>query len=47
MERSGGFDLIAIDMDGTLLNSRWELTPRVIECIQQAVRKGVYVTLAT
>lgn len=39
--------LIASDLDGTLLNDEWKISPRNIEAIRQAVEKGVKVTLAT
>ncbi|VFP87294.1 sugar-phosphatase [Candidatus Erwinia haradaeae] len=39
--------LIAIDMDGTLLNPKCEITPRVQQAIQTAHKKGVAVVLAT
>ncbi|CAJ0999704.1 HMP-PP phosphatase [Sodalis praecaptivus] len=39
--------LIAIDMDGTLLNHKHEITPAVKEAIGAARGKGVYVALAT
>ncbi|GAA3598702.1 sugar-phosphatase [Gibbsiella greigii] len=40
-------ELIAIDMDGTLLDPQNQITPRVKEAITQARRQGVYVVLAT
>ncbi|WP_075183322.1 sugar-phosphatase [Pantoea sp. 1.19] len=39
--------LIAIDMDGTLLNPQHEITPRVKQAIQAARARGVTVVLAT
>lgn len=39
--------LIAIDMDGTLLNPAHEITPAVGQAIGAAREKGVYVALAT
>ncbi|TKI07307.1 sugar-phosphatase [Martelella alba] len=39
--------LIAIDMDGTLLNHKHEITPAVKEAIVAARDKGVYVALTT
>ncbi|PKH23563.1 sugar-phosphatase [Enterobacterales bacterium CwR94] len=39
--------LIAIDMDGTLLNPQHEITPRVKKAIQAARERGVTVVLAT
>ncbi|MCX8958421.1 sugar-phosphatase [Erwinia psidii] len=39
--------LIAIDMDGTLLNPQHEVTPRVKEALRAARDKGVAIVLAT
>lgn len=39
--------LIALDMDGTLLNDKKELTQPQIEAIQQAVQKGIQIVLCT
>lgn len=39
--------LIAIDMDGTLLNHKHEITPAVKQAIACARKQGVYVVLAT
>ncbi|MFS2221494.1 sugar-phosphatase [Pantoea sp. B65] len=39
--------LIAIDMDGTLLNHQHNITPGVKQAIARAREKGVYVVLAT
>jgi Cof subfamily protein (haloacid dehalogenase superfamily) len=39
--------LIAIDIDGTLLNSAGEVDPRNREAIQRAVSQGVRIVLAT
>jgi len=39
--------LIAIDMDGTLLNHKHEITPAVKQAISAARAQGVYVVLAT
>jgi len=39
--------LLALDLDGTLLNSRGEIPEKNIEAIQQAEAKGVLVTIAT
>ena len=41
------YKLIALDMDGTLLNSGKKLTERVISSIAQAKEKGVHVVLAS
>jgi Cof subfamily protein (haloacid dehalogenase superfamily) len=40
-------ELIAIDMDGTLLNPQHEISPRVKQAIDAARAKGVCVVLAT
>jgi len=39
--------LIAIDVDGTLLNSNRELNQKVIEAIQKAVQCGIKIVLCT
>lgn len=39
--------LIALDLDGTLLNSQHQLTPRTARAIQQAIAEGVQVVIAT
>lgn len=39
--------LIAVDLDGTLLNSRHQLTPRTVEALRRAIAQGVQVVLAT
>jgi Cof subfamily protein (haloacid dehalogenase superfamily) len=38
---------LALDIDGTLLNSRWELPPENIEAVAAAVGAGVEVALVT
>jgi Cof subfamily protein (haloacid dehalogenase superfamily) len=43
----GNFKLIAIDIDGTLLNDRHELSLRNRNAIQDAMYQGVRVTLVT
>lgn len=40
-------DLIAIDMDGTLLNAAHEITPRVKKAIATARARGIRIVLAT
>ncbi len=40
-------DLIAVDVDGTLLNDHHELTPRTEAAIKTAMARGVQVTIAT
>ena len=39
--------LLALDLDGTLLNSRGDITEKNIEAIRQAEESGVLVTIAT
>lgn len=39
--------LIAIDIDGTLINSKHEITPRVHAALTKAKEQGVYVVLCT
>ena len=41
------YKLIAVDIDGTLLNDKGELTEGNIEAIREAVDKGVIFTIAT
>ena len=41
------FKLIALDLDGTLLNSDLKISPRAMTAIQAAEKKGVRVTLCT
>jgi hypothetical protein len=38
---------LALDIDGTLLNSRWELPPENITAVAECVRRGVEVALVT
>ncbi len=42
-----GYKLIALDMDGTLLNSKGEISERTLEAIHKAQDKGVLVTACT
>ena len=39
--------LIALDLDGTLLNSEKRISPRTMAALQAAMQKGVRVTIAT
>lgn len=39
--------LIAVDIDGTLLNSQRQVTPEVFQAIQDAKAAGVKVVIAT
>jgi len=40
-------NLIAIDMDGTLLNAAHEITPYTAQVLREAVEAGIYIVLAT
>jgi Cof subfamily protein (haloacid dehalogenase superfamily) len=42
-----GIRLIALDIDGTLLNSRWEVSARNRAAIAEATRRGIEVALVT
>ncbi len=39
--------LVAIDLDGTLLNSRWEISPANREALGAAADRGVHIVLVT
>lgn len=41
------YKLIAIDIDGTLLNSKKELTKTTIEILREASKKGIYIVLTS
>lgn len=41
------YKLIAIDIDGTLLNSKSELTNDTIEVLRQASERGIYIVLTS
>lgn len=41
------YKLIAIDIDGTLLNSKSELTDGTIEILKQASERGIYIVLTS
>lgn len=41
------YKLIAVDMDGTLLNSKGEITQKTVESIRDVVEKGVMFTIST
>ena len=41
------YQLLALDMDGTVLNSRKEITPRTGEAIRKALREGYDVLFST
>jgi Cof subfamily protein (haloacid dehalogenase superfamily) len=42
-----GIKLIALDIDGTLLNSRWEVSPANQAAINEATRRGIEVVIVT
>ena len=41
------YKIVAIDLDGTLLNSFGEITPNTKEVLKKAIEKGVLVVLAS
>lgn len=41
------FDLIAVDMDGTLLNDKLEITKKNKDKLNELAKKDIYITLAT
>ncbi len=41
------YKLMALDMDGTLLNSKGEITPKTLDAIHQAQEVGRFVTVST
>lgn len=41
------YRLLALDMDGTLLNDEHEITPETVKWIHKAVEAGVYVCMST
>ena len=41
------YKLLALDIDGTILNDKRELTDRTVMAIKKAIDSGVYVTLCT
>ena len=41
------YKLVAIDLDGTLLNSHGEISKENKEAIQKAIQKGVIVVIAS
>lgn len=45
--RSMSYRLLAIDIDGTLLNSREEVTPATRDALRRAIDRGIHVVLAT
>ena len=43
----GNIKMVALDMDGTLLNPDDHITPRVHKTIHEAVKRGIHIVLAT
>ena len=41
------YKMVAIDIDGTLLNSKNELTEKTIEILREASKRGVYIVLTS
>lgn len=41
------YKMIAIDIDGTLLNSKSELTDKTVEILKEASRRGIYIVLTS
>lgn len=46
-ERNMKYKMIVLDLDGTLTNSRKEITPRTKQALMQAQAKGIHVVLAS
>lgn len=46
-QAAGKIKLVVCDLDGTLLNSRKEISPRSIAAVQAARKKGIEVTFCT
>src|SRR5439155_24765613 len=39
--------LLAVDLDGTLLNSRSEISPANLRALEEAARRGVHIAIVT
>lgn len=39
--------MIALDLDGTLLNSKKEVSDKTVEVLQRAAEREIYIVLAT
>ena len=39
--------MVALDLDGTTLNSQKEISPRTITAFQNAMRKGTHIVVST
>lgn len=44
---AGRFGLLALDLDGTLLNDAQEISQRDLEAVKRAASEGLHITLAT
>lgn len=47
MEHIPNIKLIALDLDGTLLNSCHEISPQTLECLKQVIAQGIQVVITT
>ena len=47
LPRTGGYRMVALDLDGTTLNNRREFSPRTIRAFKSAMEKGVHIVIAT
>lgn len=47
MQKLEQIKLLAIDMDGTLVTSKKEITPRTAEALRAAMQKGIEICIAT
>ena len=47
MQRLEHIKLLAIDMDGTLVTSKKEITPRTADALRAAMQKGIEICIAT
>lgn len=41
------YKIVAIDLDGTLLNSFGEISPKTKSVLQEAINRGIQVVLAS
>ena len=41
------YKLVAIDVDGTLINNERKITPKTIEAIKRAIEKNVKIVIST
>lgn len=47
MQKLEHIKLLAIDMDGTLVTSKKEITPRTADALRAAMQKGIEICIAT